>query len=96
MSRVTFTDWFSSIRTYPFANLLVDPCLVQVTDHCISMPSVVYSQMCLIDISCYLDHFLKVSLDLWTLLMHSYGGIEPIIWAIESFPPLPVTLVEHM
>ena len=28
--------------------------------------------------------------------MHSYGGIEPIIWAIESFPPLPVTLVEHM
>ena len=28
--------------------------------------------------------------------MHSYGGIEPIFWAIESFPPLPVTLVEHM
>ena len=28
--------------------------------------------------------------------MCSYGGIEPIIWAIESFPPLPVTLVEHM
>ena len=46
-------------------NLLVDPCLVQVTDHCISMPSVVYcvvySQMCLIDIPCYLDHIFKGS-----------------------------------
>ena len=40
--------------------------------------------------------FLRVSVDLWTLLMHSYGGIEPIFQAIESFPPLPVTLVEHM
>ena len=28
--------------------------------------------------------------------MCSYGGIEPIIWAFKSFPPLPVTLVEHM
>ena len=28
--------------------------------------------------------------------MCSYGRIEPIIWAIKSFPPLPVTLVEHM
>ena len=28
--------------------------------------------------------------------MYSYGSIEPIFWAIESFPPLLVTLVEHM
>ena len=28
--------------------------------------------------------------------MCSYGGIEPIIWAIESFPPKVLTLVEHM
>ena len=42
-------------------NLLVDPCLVQVTDHCISMPSVVYSQMCLIGFSQYMDHIFKGS-----------------------------------
>ena len=40
--------------------------------------------------------FLKVSVDLCVSLMCSYGRIEPIIWAFESFPPLPVTLVEHM
>ena len=53
--------------------------------------------MCLIDISCYLDHFLK---GFYRLVgptnACSYGRIEPIIWTIESFPPLPVTLVEHM
>ena len=28
--------------------------------------------------------------------MCSYGKIGPIIWTIESFPPKPLTLVEHM
>ena len=64
---VTGDDTLLFLQSEPtlLQNLLVDPCLVQVTDHCISMPSVVYcvvySQMCLIDIPCYLDHIFKGS-----------------------------------
>ena len=36
------------------------------------------------------------SFDLCVISVHSYGGIEPIFWAIESFPPKSLTLVEHM
>ena len=37
MSRVTFTDWLFQSEPTLLQNLLVDPCLVQVTDHCISI-----------------------------------------------------------
>ena len=37
-----------------------------------------------------------ISFDLCVISVDSYGRIGQIFWAIESFPPKVLTLVEHM
>ena len=38
----------------------------------------------------------SIYFDLCVISVDSYGRIGPIFWAIESFPPKAMTLVEHM